>query len=284
MCEKGDLLMDKRILTVQDISCVGQCSLTVALPVISAFGLETAILPTAVLSNHTAGYGGWTFCDLTDQMTPVRERWLKEGVDFDCIYTGYLGSVLQIDEIIKIADDCMRHGGKLIVDPVMADNGVLYKGFDMNFVEQMKRLVSRADVILPNITEACLLTGIEYREAPYSREYVESILDGLTALGAKDVVLTGVCFDVSKLGVAVRSNGQTEYRFERYVDKRSHGTGDIFASVFTGAYMCGDSLADAAQFGARVVIESILQTMDDADHWYGVKFEKALPMITNYKK
>ncbi len=271
---------DIRILTIQDISCVGQCSLTVALPILSAFGIETGVLPTAVLSNHTGGYSGWTFADLTEEIPKIDAQWQKEGVDFNAFYTGYLGSAKQIEYIKRLFKDVSRPGAELIVDPAMADNGKLYAGFDEAFVEDMKTLVAQADIILPNITEACFLSGVEYLDGCQTPEYIEKIMQGLRKIGAKKIVLTGVGFTADKLGVAVNEGGSTEYRFEDYVDRRSHGTGDIFASVFTGAYMQGDSIADAAQFAAQVVIESIKQTMGDDDHWYGVKFEKALKMIT----
>ena len=276
--------MDKRILTVQDISCVGQCSLTVALPVLSAFGIETAVLPTAVLSNHTYGYSGWTFADLTDEMPKINERWNTENVDFDVIYTGYLGSARQIDYIKTLFAERIRECGIAIVDPVMADNGKLYSGFDLDFVSRMAGLVSVSDIILPNITEACFLTGVEYVEGCQNKEYIQTLIEKLVGIGAKKVVLTGVSFSPEELGVAVYDGEKIEYRFEGYINKKFHGTGDLFASAFTGAYAQGDSLADAAQFAARVVIQAIKHTISDDSHWYGVKFEKALPMITARNK
>ena len=271
--------MEKRILTIQDISCVGQCSLTVALPILSAFGLETAVLPTAVLSNHTGGFKEWTFADLTAEIPKINAAWGRQGIDFDYIYTGYMGSAEQIDRVLEIFRERKRAGGKIIVDPVMADNGRLYPGFDLNFVGEMKKLVKAADVILPNITEACFLTGIEYKDGCLTPGYVESLIGGLKKICGGTIVLTGVSFNPEKLGVAVCEGEKTEYRFEDFVNRKSHGTGDIFASAFTGAYACGLSSADAAQFAAQVVIESILKTMGEDDHWYGVRFEKALPMI-----
>lgn len=276
--------MDKRILTVQDISCVGQCSLTVALPVLSAFGIETAVLPTAVLSNHTYGYSGWTFADLTEEMPKICERWQTEKVDFDILYTGYLGSAKQIEYINQIAKTCLRDGASVIVDPVMADNGKLYTGFDMNFVKEMCGLVATADIVLPNITEACFLTDTEYVDGVQTEEYVNTLIEKLKNLGAKKVVLTGVSFEEDKLGVAVNDGEKTEYRFEKKINKKFHGTGDLFASVFTGAFAQGDSLADSAHFGAKIVVDAIEQTINDASHWYGVKFERSLPLITSRVK
>ena len=151
---------DKRILTIQDISCVGQCSLTVALPILSAAGIETAILPSAVLSTHTAGFKGYTFRDLTDDMPAIAAHWKSEGIRFDAVYTGYLGSARQIAYVKQIFRDLLSDGGVRIVDPAMADNGKLYPGFDLAFAEEMKSLCAEADIILPNITEACFITGV----------------------------------------------------------------------------------------------------------------------------
>ena len=156
-------MKNAKILTVQDISCVGQCSLTVALPVISACGVETCVLPSAVLSTHTAGFSGYTFRDLTDDMPAINEHWKKEKIAFDAIYTGYLGSARQIGYVKDLLATVLSEGGVAVVDPAMADNGALYPGFDAAFVEEMKGLCALADYVVPNITEACMLTGVEYK-------------------------------------------------------------------------------------------------------------------------
>ena len=181
----------KKILTIQDISCVGQCSLTVALPIISACGIETCVLPSAVLSTHTAGFSGYTFRDLTEDMPSIKEHWKKEGINFSAIYTGYLGSTKQIEYVENIfadvaTDDCVK-----IVDPAMADNGNLYPGFDKEFVDAMKGLCGKADYIVPNITEACFLTDMEYK-TEYDRAYVDLLLKSLSDIGCKNIILTGI--------------------------------------------------------------------------------------------
>ena len=198
----------KRILTIQDISCVGQCSLTVALPIISACGIETCVLPSAVLSTHTAGFTGYTFRDLTDDMPAIRDHWVREGITFDAIYTGYLGSTRQIDMVAHIFDTLCPEGKK-IVDPAMADHGKCYSGFDEKYVRAMERLCRKADMILPNITEACFLTGQEYR-SEYDAAYIEELLQKLSGLGAKTVVLTGVSYEAGKIGVIVYENNIVE--------------------------------------------------------------------------
>ena len=190
----------KRILTIQDISCVGQCSLTVALPILSACGHETAILPSAVLSTHTAGFSGWTCRDLSEDMPAINAHWNKEGLRFSAIYTGYLGSESQIDYVTAIMNSTLTPDGLRIVDPAMADNGKLYPAFDMAYVEAMKRLCAAADYLLPNITEACFLTGIEYREE-YDEAYIQKLMTALHKMGAKNVILTGVGFHPTETGV-----------------------------------------------------------------------------------
>lgn len=270
-------MQDKRILTIQDISCVGQCSLTVALPIISACGIETAILPSSVLSNHTAGFSAWTFCDLTDEMPGILAQWEKEMVDFDAFYTGYV-SQAQIPHILDIMQRVARPGALRIVDPVMGDGGKMYPGFAEDFPQQMRRLCQGADIILPNLTEAALLLEEEYR-MEYDKEYIEGLLKRLHALGAKNVVLTGVSLQEGELGVACYDGSAIQYYFAEHLRVAMHGTGDCYASAFCGALLRGHSLIESASIAADFVIETIRQTMPDPSHWYGVKFEKALPYL-----
>ena len=272
--------MDKRLLTIQDISCVGQCSLTVALPVISACGIETAILPSSILSTHTAGFTGYTFRDLTGDMPAILAHWKKENITFDAFYTGYV-SKEQIPIILHIMEETARTGALKIVDPVMADNGALYKGFAPDFPQEMKRLCAVADIILPNLTEAAFLLGEEYCGASYTREYIEGLLERLKALGPKHVILTGVSFEPEKLGVAVYDGDTLRYYSHERIDASMHGTGDVYSSVAAGAICGGWSVYNAATLAADVVVESMKATLDDKDHWYGVKFEKALPYLVN---
>ena len=265
----------KRILTIQDISCVGQCSLTVALPILSACGLETAILPSAVLSNHTAGFTGFTFRDLTDDMPDIEKQWEKENLKFEAVYTGYLGSTKQIDYVESIMKTSTLPGALKIVDPAMADGGKLYPTFDMEYVEAMKKLVFDADITLPNITEACFLTGMEYKEE-YDEAYIDELLQKMTDAGAKTVVLTGVSFAKGKTGVMVLDNGKKEYYEHDKIAKGCHGTGEVYASAFVGALMEGKSAYEAAKIAADYTVMCIQYTQGDPDHWYGVKFEPLL--------
>ena len=265
----------KRILTIQDISCVGQCSLTVALPILSACGLETAILPSAVLSTHTAGFTGFTFRDLADDMPAICNHWEKEKIQFSAIYTGYLGSISQVDYVLAIRKATLEKGGLLIVDPAMADNGKLYPIFDMAYAREMGRLCAAADYIVPNITEACFLTGAEYRES-YDEAYVEALVAKLQAMGCKNVVLTGVSYREGFTGILVAEGEKRSYYEHEKLPNSCHGTGDIYASAFVGAMTRGKSAPEAAKIAADYTVACIRYTGTLQNHWYGAAFEPVL--------
>ena len=264
-----------RILTIQDISCVGQCSLTVALPIVSACGVETAVLPSAVLSTHTAGFKGFTFRDLTDDFPAIGEHWAREGIDFDAFYTGYLGSQRQIALVRDILRSRGRPGAVRIVDPAMADNGRLYTGFDEAFAATMAELVADADYVLPNVTEAALLTGMEYRES-LDESYVAELSRRLLELGARNVVLTGVGYTPETTGVVVCNADGMRHYVHRRLATGGHGTGDVYASAFTGALLRGIDAYESARIAADFVVAAIENTAGDKDHWYGVRFEPLL--------
>ena len=264
-----------RILTIQDISCVGQCSLTVALPIISACGIETCVLPSAVLSTHTAGFKGYTFRDLTDDMPSIAEHWAKENIKFDAIYTGYLGSTKQIAYVKDIFNSVSGEKSLKIVDPAMADNGKLYPGFNEEFVEEMKSLCAAADYVVPNITEACFLTGVEYKES-YDRDYIDLIIERLSALGCKNIIFTGISYKEGKTGVAIIEGGKYSYYEHDKLPNSCHGTGDIYASAFVGAIVRGKSAYDSAKIAADYTVKCIVATKDEENHWYGAKFEPVL--------
>ena len=264
-----------KILTVQDISCVGQCSLTVALPIISACGVETCVLPSAVLSTHTGGFSGCTFRDLTEDMPAIKDHWKKENISFQAIYTGYLGSAKQIEYVAELFNEVAAPGCLKVVDPAMADNGKLYTGFDAAFVEAMKGLCSKADYLFPNLTEACLLTDTEYNP-DYDRAYIDAILNKLTAMGCKNVIFTGVSYAPGKTGVVVLENGECSYYEHDKLPNSCHGTGDIFVSAFVGALVRGKSAFDAAKIAADYTVECIKVTAKMENHWYGAAFEPVL--------
>lgn len=271
----------KRIITIQDISCVGKCSLTVALPVISAMGIEACVLPTAVLSTHTA-FKGFTFRDLTSDISEITAHWKQEKIHFDAIYTGYLGSFEQINLMHSLINDFGGEGTRVIVDPCMGDNGSLYSGFTEDFAFAMAGLCSKADVIVPNLTEASFMLGIPYLASGYTKEYIEDLLKKLAELGSRRVVLKGISFDDKKLGIA-SYDSQTKkinWYFHERMPQSFHGTGDIFASVLTGALVRDFSLEQACRLAADFVVESIKATLSHKDYnWYGVDFESAIPKL-----
>lgn len=268
--------MNKRLLTIQDVSCVGQCSLTVALPVISACGIETAILPSAVLSTHTGGFTHYTFCDLTPEIAKIEKSWIQEKLKFNAFYTGYVCPA-QIDPILHLMDAVAADCAVRIVDPVMADNGKLYAGFNDDFPKEMRRLCKGADYLLPNLTEAAFLVGEKPRLDGYDRTYIEDLLRKLMLTGAKNIILTGVSLEPGKLGVAVYDGKTVQYDFNDLLKRSAHGTGDVFASVFAGAIMRGAAALDAAALAADIVCSAIQATSDE--HWYGVSFESVLPEL-----
>ena len=273
----------KKILTIQDISCVGQCSLTVALPILSACGIETCVLPSAVLSTHTAGFSGYTFRDLTEDMPAIKAHWQKENIKFDAIYTGYLGSTKQIDYVADIFDSNAKDGAVKIVDPAMAENGKLYYGCDMEFVEAMKGLCAKADYVVPNITEACFLTGIEYK-TEYDREYIDTLLGALTDIGCKNIIFTGISYREGYTGVVVLENGVYSYYEHEKIAGGCHGTGDVYASAFVGSLMRGKNAYEAAVVAAEYTLECIRQTVKLDNHWYGAAFELGIPKLIELLK
>jgi pyridoxine kinase len=271
----------KRILTIQDISCLGQCSLTVALPIISAFGIEASVLPTAVLSTHTM-FKNFTFADLTEEMPKIEKHWNDEGLKFDGFYTGYIGSIKQIEYISNIMDSCRNENAINVVDPCMADHGKLYPGFSTEFPSEMLKLCKKADVIVPNLTEACLLLGIEYRH--YEKFELENIAKELSNITNASVILTGVSFEEDKLGALIYdvNDKSIAYYFTNKVPVMFHGTGDCFASSFFGALIKGYSLFESTKIACEFTAQSIQNTYDDKDtHWYGVHFEESLKYLTN---
>ena len=267
----------KRILTIQDISCVGKCSLTVALPIISAAGVEAGILPTAVLSTHTA-FPKFTFKDLTDEIQPIVDTFSELKLDFDAVYTGYLGSFEQLKLVGNFIDNS-KPDMAVFIDPVMADNGVLYKGFTQEFADNMAKLCAKADLIMPNLTEASFMLREEYRES-YDEEYIRSLLKRLTGLGAKRAALTGIGFRPDEIGFYMYDSTTDTYShyYNEKLPVAYHGTGDVFASAVVGANMRGKSIEESLKIAVDFTLEAMRKTMADPNsRFYGVNFEEALP-------
>lgn len=269
-----------RVLAVHDISCVGKCSLTVALPVISSAGIETAILPTAILSTHTgSGFSGFTYRDLTDDIVPIINHWHKENILFDAMYVGYLGSQRQVSIIKNIIQDYKKNGTLIFIDPVMGDHGKLYKNFNADYPDEMFELCKSADIITPNITEAALMLGEEFKHGPYTKEYIDNLLCKMAEKGMKKIILTGVYFDDCELGVGIYDSGthNIEYVMSQKLPGFYDGTGDIFASSFVASVLLGKTLKESVQIAEDFVIDSIkATTVRENEKCYGVNFESAI--------
>lgn len=270
----------KRILTIQDISCLGKCSCTVALPILSAMGIETVILPTAVLSTHTM-FKNFTCKDLSDQLEPITSHWKSEDVKFDAIYTGYLGTIDEINEVKHIIDMFKTDETMVFIDPAMADNGRLYPAFDQHYADVNATLLSYSDVTDPNITEACFMTGMEYKEE-YDEDYVKELLRRLAKTGAKTVILTGVSLAEGRTGVMgldTKTGEFFKYQNDR-IDKSYHGTGDVFSSVLAGAITLGKDFSTSVKIACDYTRDTIAETLKDPkEPWYGVDFEATIPEL-----
>lgn len=272
----------KRVVAIHDISCVGKCSLTVALPILSAAGVETSVLPTAVLSTHTGGFEGYTYRDLTEDIVPITAHWQTLDLQIDAIYTGFLGSFEQLALMEQLFDTFKRPDNLLFVDPVMADNGQMYKVFSPDFARGMAHLCTKADIIVPNITEAVFMLGEPYREGPYERAYIENLLEKLSKMGPSQIVLTGVYFEEGTLGAAAydKAKGTVDYTFRPRIEGYYHGSGDVFGSALLASLMNGFALKDAAQVAVDFTVGAIQRTREaGTDIRYGIDFERGIPAL-----
>ncbi len=273
----------KRIVTLQDITCLGKCASTVALPIISSMGVEASVIPTSLLSMHTA-FDDFYIHDLTHCMEPIIKQWEKENFHFDAIYTGYLGSLKQVEHISNLVDNFKTENTLFFMDPVLGDHGELYTGFDTHFAKEMATLCSKADIITPNLTEACFLLDRPYPTTPPSEAFIKELLYDLSKLGSKTVILTGATFHEDLLGVVAYDAISEKYfeYFNQKVDSQFHGTGDIFASVCVGALTRGLPLPNAIKLAVDFTSASIEHTLIDPNRrWYSVNFEEAIPMLVN---
>jgi pyridoxine kinase len=272
-------MAQKRVITIQDISCIGKCSLTVALPILSAAGIETSILPTAILSTHTGGFTGFTFRDLTEDVKPITDHWKTLGIRVDAISTGYLGSEEQQQLIEGIFKDFRQEGTVILVDPAMADQGRFYPAFDQKFALGMRDLCKLADIVVPNLTEACFMLEKPYPGEEYDQALIEDIMRELAALGPGQVVLTGVAFEEGRLGAAAydRTLDSFEYYFTEKIEGYYHGTGDIYSSALLAGILNEKPLADAIRIACEFTVAAIRRTKKEAtDPKYGVDFENEL--------
>ena len=265
----------KRIASIQDFSCIGSCSQTIALPVLSAMGVECAALPTALLSAHTA-FDGFVSLDLTPQLPAIMAHWRAMHLRFDAVYTGYLASAELVGALLDGMDE---RPALTLIDPVMGDNGALYAGFSDAFPQAMRALCGRADVLTPNVTEACLLTGTAYspvQDAAQTRRLLERLLE----LGCRAAVLTGLRVDGDMAVAALQRDGTGTLVRTSYIPEVFHGTGDLFASTCAGALVQGAPLERAVRLAADYVALTLRRTVQAPDRrWYGVNFQETLPEL-----
>ncbi len=273
----------KRVLAIHDISCIGRCSLTVALPILCSGGLDTGVLPTAILSTHTGDFQGYTYHDLTEDIPSILSHWKSLNIHFDALYSGFLGSYAQIGLVEKLMDDFHDTGTLRLVDPVMADHGRLYATYTKEMAGGMHRLCRKADIIVPNMTEACILLNRPFQTDGFSQQETEDMLRRLAELGPRQVVLTGVTLQKHQLGAAAydAQSNEISYAFAPRFEGIFHGTGDVFASALLCGLMHQKSLADSARLAVNFTHRCIAYTVaSDQERRYGVRFEAALPFLT----
>lgn len=271
----------KNAAAIHDISGLGKCSLTAALPVLSAAGISVGVLPTAVLSTQTGGLNNYTYRDLTCDMRGIMSHWQSLNIKFDAVYSGFLGSAEQID-IVSDFLEIFRHKNCLFLcDPAMADNGKLYNTFDIRFAEMMKILCRKADILVPNMTEAAFLLDCPYVEPPYSDDFVRDIVRRLALqYKAENIVLTGVELNGSGIGVAAynRKTDTVSFSFRPKIDGIFHSTGDLFSSALLGAMLNGFDINTSADIAIDFTVSAILKTVENGgDSRFGLAFEKCLP-------
>jgi len=272
-------MTDRRVLAIHDISCVGRCSLTVALPIVSSYGIECSVLPSAVLSTHTGGFTEFTYRDLTDDLMPISKHWNTLDLHFDAFYTGFLGSKEQVGIVESIISSVSEEHARVYVDPVMGDKGKLYSVFDDDFPFVMRSLCMKANVIMPNVTELCRMLDLEYIEGPYTEEYVEDLLQKASCFGSEMIILTGVSYEPGMVGAVFRDyrTGETGSVMRPEIEGYYHGTGDVFGSTLVGAMEKGLTLRDSVKLAVDLTVEAIKRTHDSgADTRYGVDFEPGL--------
>ena len=264
----------KRVAAIHYLSGFGKCSLTVALPILSAAGIEACAMPTAILSTHTGGISGYTYRDLTSDMRAFMQHWKSLDIQFDATYSGFLGSFEQLDLVKEVFELFRSQNNMILVDPE------LYRIFQPEFATGMRSLCRKADIIVPNLTEAALLLEESYHPGPYTQAYIEKILKKLSKLGPKKIVLTGVYFEEKKLGAATydQRKDSTDYLFSERIPGSYHGTGDVFASALLSGLLNNFSLSESAQIAVNFTADSIRRTYNvKTDYRFGVNFEQCIP-------
>ena len=274
--------MQKRAIAVHDISCVGRCSITVALPILSAAGVETSIIPTALLSTHTGEFTGYTHLDLSDQLSPIAEHLSTLGRSYDAFYSGYLASGRQVDQVLDMLDRLCDGSTHIFVDPAFGDHGRMYSLMDETMPAQMRKLCSRARTIVPNLTESCFLLGKPYPKEGCTPEFAAELCRELLMLGPENVVITDIAFSREHTGLAIQSShmSQPVFQFRSRFEGIFHGTGDVFASFLLAGLMRGRTVQDAAALALELTHECIAATLESGQPLrFGVQFESVLPKL-----
>lgn len=269
--------MNKKILAIHDIACVGRCSLTVVLPIISAMGFEACPLPTALLSSHFDGFKGVVVQDLTDNLKKFNDSWIENKIKFDSVYTGFLGSNEQVGICIDLIKYHKKQGSYIYVDPVMADDGIKYSMMNDDFVKQMKKMIVYADLITPNYTEACLLLDKEYKVGNDPKVLKKWLVE-LSAMGAKRVVITGIEFENKVFNIGYDSVEKVFYSSSnKIINDSCSGTGDVFGSVLIAELLSGVNMGEAIIDAGKFVTNSLEKTIElKAPLREGLCFEQCL--------
>lgn len=278
-------MMTPRVAAIHDMSGFGRCSLTVAIPILSAMGIQCCPLPTAFLSTHTGGFEGFTFLDMTDEMPKVSAHWKQLGLSFQALYSGFLGSERQIGIVEDFIRDFRAPGTVVVVDPVMGDHGRVYQTYTPAMCAGTAHLAAQADVITPNLTEAALLLDIPYEDLPTGEAGCREIVERLSLEGKRSVVLTGASAEEGETGAVCydASTGRVEVVETQRVPREFHGTGDVFASVLTGALVQGASLTEAARAAVDFVRLCAERTAAEGlPMREGVDFEPLLGTLTTW--
>lgn len=272
----------KKVAAVHDLSCIGRCSLTVILPVLSCMGIQVCPLPTAILSTHPGGFTNVSICDFSRQMPGFSAHWQREKIRFDCIYSGFLASEEQIGLVMKFIDDFSTNRPLVLVDPVMGDEGKLYSICTAAMIEQIKALIQKADVITPNFTEACFLLGQPWQPFVSRIETVKPWLARLSEMGPPQVVITGVPLPdckIANLGFD-RKSGRYWHFSTDLVPVKFPGTGDIFASILLGRLLSGKSLQQSVAFAGEFVSAAVRESFAaGTPAREGILIEKFLPLL-----
>lgn len=267
-----------KVLTIQDFSCLGQCSITVFLPIVSAFGVEVVSLPTGIYSTHTNCYPNWKSYDMTNQMLEISNHWADNNVKFPLIHTGFMTSNLQFKNTLDTINKCSNEDTFLLVDPILGDNGTLYKSMEPVMIDNMRKIIAMADCITPNLTEACLIT-----DTPFSSNInIDELLEKLASFGPKHIILKSIQKDdeIGNLHYDC-STKKKHIAYAKFYEGFWHGCGDVLSSILAGFISSGRSIDEAIDFATNFISESIKNT--PADHFYGICFEKLIYKITEIK-